>query len=146
MSEKAPPHLLLANSEFHCRLTMRGECVTAVRWERGGKNLDCWLRKFLFRKRFNFMNKILEESKCFLSTTKTCNLNQKRSSSALTWPVCRSHRRQESYTPGSSPGDGADPTVLAFSLGLGSGLHLVRTPCLPASGSAQQVVRSSLEG
>lgn len=44
------------------------------------------------------------------------------------------------------PGDGADPSVLAFGVERASGLHLVRTPCLPALGSAQQVVRSSLEG
>lgn len=126
--EKAPSHLLLANSEFHCRLTMQGEGVTAVRWERGGKNLDCWLRKFLFRKRFNFMNKILEKSKCFLSTTKTCNLNQKRSSSALTWPVCRSHRRQESCTSGSSPAMEQIPPSWPLASGLGPGFTLSGRP------------------
>lgn len=33
MWERAPSHLLLADSEAHAHLRMQGECVTAVRWE-----------------------------------------------------------------------------------------------------------------
>ena len=31
--ERAPSHLLLADSEAHTHLTMQGECITAVWWE-----------------------------------------------------------------------------------------------------------------
>ena len=33
MWERAPSHLLLADSEAHTHLTMQGECITAVWWE-----------------------------------------------------------------------------------------------------------------